>query len=95
MIESDSRNLVTALQSSDFDGAPGGVIFREARHLLSLYFQVFSISHTTRRSCNTCAHELARLGVERDSDHPSIWHDPLPKFVTRIMGRDISAQLGE
>jgi len=71
-----------------------GVIFREARHLLSLHFQVFSISNISR-SCNTCAHELARLSVDRDPDHPSIWHDPLPEFVTRIVGRDISTQLGE
>jgi hypothetical protein len=84
MFGSDSRNLITALQSNGFDEAPGG------RHLLRLHFHVFSISYIPR-SCNTCAHKLGRLGVERDPDRPCIRHDPLPDFVTRIVGRDISA----
>ena len=35
IIETDSVNLVTAIQSRSFDRAPGGVIFKEIRDLLS------------------------------------------------------------
>lgn len=38
MIETDSTNLVSAVKSGDFDMAPGGVIFKEIRLLLSLHF---------------------------------------------------------
>lgn len=41
-IETDSVNLVAAINSDEFVRAPGGVIFKDLRVLLSLHFVVFS-----------------------------------------------------
>jgi hypothetical protein len=43
IIETDSTNLVKALQSSTFDQAPSGVIFQEVCHLLDFHFVVKGI----------------------------------------------------
>jgi len=55
IIETDSL-LVKAIRTSELDYGPGGVIFREIRELLSLYFSLESVVHV-HRSCNQCAHE--------------------------------------
>jgi len=36
--ETYSKNLVQAITTCDFDQAPGGVIFREIKEMLSLHF---------------------------------------------------------
>lgn len=69
IIESDSTNLVSAIQTSQFDQAPDGVIFRGIREVLSLQFVSVLFSSVPRsrsRSCNQCAHELAQAGLVRD-----------------------------
>jgi hypothetical protein len=33
------------------------------------------------RSCNVCAHELARIGFNRDLNQLVFWFDPLPEFL--------------
>lgn len=70
IIETDSTNLVSALLSSAFYQAPGGVIFRELRDTLELHFVVRSIYYVPR-FCNQCAHALAQSGLDRDPDHPA------------------------
>ena len=92
IVESDSTNLVSALSGSNFDRAPGGAIFCEACDLLAQFFVPVSIS-SIPRNCNRCAHELARLGLERDPDCPAVWDDPFPDFVSTLMDRD-HADLG-
>jgi hypothetical protein len=89
IVEKDLTNLVVALQSSSFDLAPGGVIFREARRLLELDFALRCIVFVPC-TCNRCAHELARLGLARDPDAPIIWNDPLPSFVNSLVDRDFT-----
>ena len=92
VLESDSLVLVKALQSTEHDQALGGVLFREAKFLMSTLFNSASVEHVSR-SCNFAAHELAKLGRCRDPDHPSVWMDPLPEFVNVILARDL-AELG-
>jgi hypothetical protein len=85
--ETDAANLVSAICSSTLDQSPGGVVFKEIRHLLEFHFVshgVFSVP----RSCNRCAHELARSGLTRDPDIPIIWDDPLPSSVTSLVDDD-------
>uniref|UniRef100_K3YZ44 Uncharacterized protein n=1 Tax=Setaria italica TaxID=4555 RepID=K3YZ44_SETIT len=49
----------------------------------------YGFSHTssvskyffTSRSCNKCAHELARSSLSWDSDQSCVWLNPLPEFV--------------
>jgi len=45
-------SFVLELQSGALDGAPGGVIFKEARHLLSLHFVLFGVAYTPRSHTN-------------------------------------------
>ena len=82
-LETDSTNLVKALTSNTFDQAPGGIIFREARVLLSLHLFLVSVAQVPR-GYNMCAHELAKSGLQRDLDQPVIWTDPLPSFITTL-----------
>jgi hypothetical protein len=64
-----------------------GAIFRELRVLLALHFVVKDICYVSR-SCNQCAHELARFSVGRDPGSPHVWDDPLPYFVKILVDRD-------
>jgi len=71
IIEADSINLLSAIQTASFDQAPGSIIFREIREFLSLHFVSVKFSFVPR-SCNRGAHELAQAGFERDPGQPFI-----------------------
>lgn len=86
-LETDSANLRRALVYGEYDRAPGGCMISEIRELLFLDFHVLSIQHCNR-SCNVCAHELARSSLLRDPDQPCVWHDPVPEFVTACLAHD-------
>ncbi|RLN30877.1 hypothetical protein C2845_PM05G29200 [Panicum miliaceum] len=90
VLESDSQTLVKALQSTEYDLAAGGVLFREAKFLLATMFSSTSIVHAYR-SCNSVAHELARFGRVRDPDHPIVWMHRLPSFVNGLLSRGSTA----
>ena len=75
-----------ALKTKDYDRAPG-VLFREAKFLMSTMFASSSVIYASRL-CNSVAHELACLGRDRDPDHPAVWIDPLPVFVMNILACD-------
>ena len=84
VLESDSQTLIKALQTTEHDLAPGGVLFREAKFMLATMFSSTSIVHAYR-SCNSVAHALARFGRKRDPDHPIIWMHPLPSIVNNLL----------
>lgn len=70
----DTVNLVTAIQTRFFDRAPGGVIFKEIRDLLELYFvPLLCCSLLMFIVLVIVAHmiELAYYGFERDPDQPN------------------------
>jgi ribonuclease HI len=62
ILESDSTILVQALQSSDYDFSAASVLIREAKFLISMNFVHVDVVRAPR-SCNSCAHELARVGT--------------------------------
>jgi hypothetical protein len=64
----------------------------EIRDVLDLHFNIYGACHVPP-SCNQCAHELARSGLARDPDIPIIWNDPLPSFVSSLVGRDLTNPL--
>lgn len=70
MLETDSLNLHKALTSEVFDSTPGSCLFREARQLLLVDFEVQAICHCNRL-CNVVAHELACFSVSRFGLIPS------------------------
>lgn len=76
-------------QTNAHDHAPGGILFKEIKDFIHKNFVrvIFSYVH---RSCNRCAHELARLCTSRDPDWSDVWTDPLPAFVNRLVTRDIA-----
>jgi ribonuclease HI len=75
-IESDSQNLVCALQSSDFDLAPEGVIYRDLRVFMRLHFSSVLITYVPC-TCNKLAHALAALGMSRRANR-QLWQEALP-----------------
>ena len=62
LLETDSSILVEALQSCSYDFSANGVLFREAKFLMSLNFSRADIVHVPR-SCNKGAHDLAHVGL--------------------------------
>jgi len=87
-LESDSMVLVKALKSPDYDLSAGGTLFREAKFLLDTQFISFDVNYVPR-SCNVCAHELARCDLLWDPDQSYVWVDPLPEFVIFLAVRDL------
>ncbi|RLN35527.1 hypothetical protein C2845_PM03G26260 [Panicum miliaceum] len=65
ILETDSQILAKALQSDDYDRARSGMLFREAKYIMAMNFNSVVVVHAPR-SCNSVAHELARLGRDRD-----------------------------
>jgi ribonuclease HI len=92
MLETDSLTLIAAIRSPTYDQAPGGAIFQEIRDALYLHFHVHGVYHIPR-SCNKCAHELARSGLARDPDTSIFWNDPLAGSVISLVSRDHSDSL--
>jgi hypothetical protein len=78
-IESDSQNLIRALQSKDYDLAPEGVIHCDVRLSLSLNFDKVLFSFVPR-GCNKIAHYLAAYGTGRQKAR-SLWSESLPDDV--------------
>ena len=88
ILETDSQILVKALRTEEYDRAPGGVLFREAKFLMTTMFASASVFYVPR-ICNVAAHDLASIGLSGDPDHPIVWIDPLPDFVKNILARDL------
>ena len=89
LLETDSSILVEALQSCSYDFSANGVLFREAKFLMSLNFSRADIVHVPR-SCNRGAHDLAHVGLNWDPDRSHVCIDPLPEFVTTLGVRDVN-----
>ena len=86
-LETDCSQLQDAILSQRRDLAPGGVLFRSIRELLQDRFvcnKVIAIP----RSCNSSAHEIAKLALSWDLGQSNVWNDPLPDFVCTHVARD-------
>ncbi|KAK1669229.1 hypothetical protein QYE76_057388 [Lolium multiflorum] len=86
IFESDASNLVQALKSTDYDKSSIGVLMKEARSLCVLNFALFQFSYA-RRTCNTAAHVLAKIGVSSESSD-SFWEDYAPFCISDIIASD-------
>jgi ribonuclease HI len=65
-IESDAQNLIRALESTDFDLAPEGVIYRDIKIFINLNFQSVKLNFRPR-SCNKVAHAIAAMGAREEN----------------------------
>ena len=79
--QTDSLNLVQALNTRDLDLAANGVLFKEIRCFASLNFNQVVFSFCPRK-CNKVADALA----------PVMWPDQAPEFVDALVASD-SAEL--
>ncbi|WVZ74299.1 LOW QUALITY PROTEIN: hypothetical protein U9M48_022500 [Paspalum notatum var. saurae] len=88
-LELDSLLLEKCLKTGEYDRSQGGGLFHEIRELIRLYFNSVEIVHVPR-SCNRCAHELAKLSMRWDPDHSRVWSDPLPEPVNSLALGDLT-----
>jgi hypothetical protein len=88
-LETDSTILVDALQSCSYDFSASGVLFREAKFLMSMNFLRVDVVHVPRCS-NKCAHELAQICLNWDPDRSHVWIDPLSEFVQDLVSHDVN-----
>lgn len=78
-VESDCLTLVSALQSTEYDLTPEGILLREIRSFARQNF-ISSRFSFAPRECNMLAHALATLG----SGKPAVrqrWAEDLPDDV--------------
>ncbi|KAK1664363.1 hypothetical protein QYE76_052522 [Lolium multiflorum] len=87
-IESDSQNLVRALQSTSFDLTPEGVLYRDIRIFMRLHFNSVSVSFAPR-DCNNLAHALAAYGVSQ-RDPRQVWPESLPDDVRVLVASNLA-----
>ena len=80
IVETDCETLVHAMQETDFDLAPEGVIFRDLRLYALLQFNSVSFSFAPR-GCNFLAHVLDVVGAHGQSPK-QLWSEELPDDVT-------------
>jgi hypothetical protein len=90
IIETDATLLKSALQSSEFDLARHGVLFREAKFLLLTNFLDYKVLYC-KRKCNSVAHVLATAGASLLSGAVMLWHDDVPNFVSHVVASDLAA----
>ena len=79
IVETDCQSLVRAVQGTEFDLAPEGVIFKDLRLFALLHFNSVSFS-ITPRGCNILAHVLAAMGA-RGQSPKQLWSEELPDDV--------------
>jgi len=71
VLETDSQTLMKALLSGEYDRSHGGVLFREAKFIMSTMFNSGTAVHASRL-CKKVAHELARVGRNGHLEHPAL-----------------------
>jgi len=87
-LEMDSSILKQALLMPSLDLAASGMLIRDIRDLLHEHFVRNNDIILIRRTCNSVAHELARLGMSWDRGESCIWTSPLLEFVKGLVTRD-------
>jgi hypothetical protein len=91
IIEMDSSNLVHAIQSTEFDLSPEGVLYRDNRAFIRLNFNSVNVMYCPR-GCNKVAHALGALGASRD-DSDRLWLEEVPDSVGLLVASDIARPL--
>jgi ribonuclease HI len=85
-VETDSAVLVKALQSTDYDLAPEGVLFRDMRIFMKLNFNSYQVTHVSR-TCNNVAHSLAAYGSNQEVIR-LLWPDDVPDVVNVVVASE-------
>ena len=75
ILGTDSTILVDALQPRSYDFLASGVLFREAKFLMSMNFFRVDVVHVPRSSNRYRSY---------------VWIDPLPEFVQSLVSHDVN-----
>jgi hypothetical protein len=86
IIETDSSNLVRAIESTEFDSAPERVIYRNIKSFIRLNFKLVKVLFCPR-GCNKVAHALGALGASR-AESSRLWLDEAPDSVMLIVASE-------
>jgi ribonuclease HI len=85
-IESDSQNLIKAVQCTESDLTHEGILYREIRAFVSSNF-ISSNFQFCPRTCNKVAHAMAALGASQDESH-LFWQEMVPNFVNVLVASE-------
>jgi hypothetical protein len=75
------------LQSTSYDRAPEGIIYRDIRQFMRLSFSKIVFSFAPR-DCSKVAHALAELG-SNGQDLRRLWVETVPNDVNALMASDV------
>uniref|UniRef100_A0A8I6YA59 RNase H type-1 domain-containing protein n=1 Tax=Hordeum vulgare subsp. vulgare TaxID=112509 RepID=A0A8I6YA59_HORVV len=78
-IETDCQSLARAFESTDYNLAPEGVLFKEIRSFASLNFNSIKYMFVPR-DCNKLAHAMAVMGANGQAAR-QLWPDSVPDDV--------------
>ncbi|KAK1663577.1 hypothetical protein QYE76_051736 [Lolium multiflorum] len=88
IVETDSSILVQAIETSDYDLAPEGVIYRDIRAFIRLNFNLVKVEFRPR-GCNKVAHALAAMGANQAHSR-QVWLDDVPNSVLALVAGDVA-----
>jgi hypothetical protein len=86
MLETDSSTLARALQSTDYDLAPEGFLFRDIRSFIQLNFIDVTVVHVSR-VCNKVAHLIAAYGASQIADR-LLWPETVIDDVSVLVASE-------
>jgi hypothetical protein len=80
--------LVRAMQSTDFDLAPEGIIYKDIRSFVRLNFISVEFSFCPR-VCNKVAHAIAALGACQP-EPMLLWSESIPNSVCNLVASEFA-----
>jgi ribonuclease HI len=86
ILETDSTNMVRAIETKEFDRVPEGVLYRDIKVFIQLNFQFVHVV-SCRRNCNKVAHDLANAGA-RGAEPCRLWLDDVPEDVMMLVASE-------
>jgi hypothetical protein len=89
MVETNSQILVKAMNTTEFDRTPEGIIYQDLCLYMQMHFNSVNVSFAPR-ICNKLAHVFAAYGASRQ-ELKLLWADSLPVDV-RVLVDSISAE---
>ena len=90
-IETDASNLVRAVETTEYDRAPEGVLYRDIRSFIRLNFNSVKFLYCPR-TCNKVTHALGAIGASQ-YESSRLWLDSVPDSVSVLVAGDCAELL--
>ena len=90
-VESDCQSFVKAMQSTEYDLAPEGVLHEDIRSFARLNFNSVESMYAPR-GCNKLAHALAAVGSKR-TDARQLWTVGVPDDVLVYLASSLAVRV--